>query len=169
MAEVKISDTLLKKAANEGMDEFIAIVHQAISQSVGGELNAETMSQLNTNQVTLWAYIMLREEVMDGGFVQLIHNGYGPFFFDNPFAKIMRDWGLKDLAKLMFKAQNEYRKHKDELTKPCSDEAFMALFEQFPMFDEIDDEFVENEEQYTTLIAYYVDENLDTFVHVEQA
>lgn len=167
MAEVKIADAVLQAAAKEGMDQFITVVHEAIAQHVGGELNADSMQQLNTQQITLWGYMLLREEVMDGGFVQLIHNGYGPFFFDNPFAKILRDWGLRDLAKLMFNAQNAYRKHRDELTQPCTDEEFMALFERFPIFDDLDDEFVENEEEYTAMIAHYVDENIHSFIHIE--
>ena len=42
----------------------------------------------------------------------------------------------------------------------------MALFEQFPQFDEVDDEFVENEEDYTDRICRYVDENLELFAVV---
>ena len=42
----------------------------------------------------------------------------------------------------------------------------MALFEQYPEFDDLDDEFVETEEAITTTIAYYVDAHLDDFVEV---
>ena len=52
------------------------------------------------------------------------------------------------------------------IEKERSDEDFMALFEQFPQFDEFDDSFVENEEEWTAMIAHYVDEHLDNFVHV---
>ena len=111
---------------------------------------------------------MLRDELMDGGFVQLIYNGYGPFFFDNPFAKAMRLWGLHDFSKLLYKAKNIYDEHKEDLTKERSDEEFMALFEQYPAFDDLDDAFVEDEEQITAAIAYYVDEHINDFVKVEQ-
>jgi len=55
----------------------------------------------------------------------------------------------------------------EELEKECSDEEFMALFEQFPQFDEFDDTFVENEEEWTSAIAYYVDEHLEQFVIIK--
>ena len=42
------------------------------------------------------------------------------------------------------------------------------MFEQMPEFDDCDDSFVENEEQWTAAIAYYVDEHLDQFVTIEQ-
>jgi hypothetical protein len=43
----------------------------------------------------------------------------------------------------------------------------MALFEQFPDFDDLDDAFVENEEEWTAAIARYVDEHIGDFVKVK--
>ena len=110
--------------------------------------------------------MILRDELMDGGFVQLIYNGYGPFFFDNPFAKAMRLWGLHDFSKLLYKAKKVYDEYKADLTKERSDEDFMALFEQYPEFDDLDDEFVEEEENITSVVAYYVDEHMTDFVEI---
>ena len=47
-----------------------------------------------------------------------------------------------------------------------TDDEFMELFERFPDFDDLDDKFVENEEQWTNRIAFYVDDNLDKFVTI---
>jgi len=126
------------------------------------------MQQLVPDQITLWAYSILHEEVMDGGFVQLVYNGYGPFFFDNPFAKAMRLWGLHDFSKLIYKAKKLYDKHKQDLTRERTDEEFMAMFEEYEMFDPLDDEFIENEEETTSLVARYVDEHLTNFVDIEK-
>ncbi len=164
--KITLSDSQLRQAADEGMDSFVQTIVEAISGAVGGELNAESMQQLNADQITLWGYAILHQELMDGGFVQLIHNGYGPFFFDNPFAKAMRLWGLHDFSKLIYKAKKLYDVRKDELTRPCTDEEFMALFEQHPEFDALDDAFIEDEETITAAIACYIDEHLDAFVEV---
>ena len=67
MTEVTVKDSALRKAAGEGMDEFVEVFFTAIKDAVGGELNAQTMSELNSDQITLWAYRILRDEVMDGG------------------------------------------------------------------------------------------------------
>ena len=98
---IRIPESEIIRAASEGMDAFLQVFYDAIMESVGGELNATTMQQLNGEQITLLAYVMLRDEVMDGGFVQLIHNGYGGFIFLNPFAKAMRLWGAHDFSKLI--------------------------------------------------------------------
>lgn len=164
---IKINDKDLATAVNEGMDQFLTTIINAFKQQVGEEeLNAQAMQQLSADQITLWGYMILRDELMDGGFVQLIYNGYGPFFFDNPFAKAMRLWGLHDFSKLLYKAKKVYDEHKADLTKERSDKDFMALFEQYPEFDDLDDEFVEEEENITSAVAYYVDEHMTDFVEI---
>jgi len=81
MVNVVVKEQNLISAANEGMDAFIEVFVDAIKNAIGGELTATNMAELNASQITLLAYHTLREEVMDGGFIQLIHNGYGGFIF----------------------------------------------------------------------------------------
>jgi len=167
MKEVTIKDDVLRKAAGEGMDAFVSAFVQAIKETIGGELTAATLGELNSDQITLLAWDVLHEEVMDGGFVQLIHNGYGPFIFKNPFAKAVKLWGMRELSKLVYDAHTLYVKYHEPLEKDCTDDEFMALFEQFPEFDDMDDEFVEKEEAWTEQIARYIDENIDRFAIVK--
>ena len=128
MKEVVINETDIVSAANEGMDSFLSLFVKSIKDSIGGELTAETMPMLNVNQITLLAYDIFHEEVMDGGFVQLIHNGYGGFIFQNPFAKVLKMWGLRDLSKLIYNGREWYFKYKDKLEKDCSDEELLLRY-----------------------------------------
>ena len=175
--KINLPEIKLQEAAGQGTDAFLKVVHDAILEAVGGEVNAETLPLLNGEQTTLLAYFILREEVMDGGFIQLIHNGYGPFIFLNPFAKAIRLWGedveaeggttfLHDFSRMIYKGRKLFEQYGEELTRPCTDDEFMALFEQYPDFDELDDTFIENEEAITTFIAHYVDNHLDQFVTI---
>ena len=168
MIEVKIKDATLQQAAEQGVDVFLQTLVDAILGAIGGELTAENMSELNSDQVTLLAWRTLHDEVMDGGFVQLIYNGYGPFIFKNPLAKALKLWGLRDLSKLIYEGHTLWLKHRDEIERELDDEQFMALFEKMPDFDNLDDQFVENEAEWTELVAYYVDEHIDNFATIEQ-
>ena len=168
MTDIRIKDETLRQAAGESMDAFVGAFVKAIREAIGGELTAENMGQLTSDQITLLAWDTLHEEVMDGGFVQLIHNGYGPFMFKNPVAKALKLWGLRDLSKLIYDAHTLYTKHGTAIEKDCSDEEFMALFEQFPDFDNLDDEFIEHEEDWTAQIAAYIDQNIEKFATIEQ-
>lgn len=125
------------------------------------------MPLLNGYQHTLLGYHFFREEVMEGGFVQLIQNGYGPYIFDNPFAKAMRMFGAKDFSKLIYEAKKIYDAHRADLEKERTEEEFMAMYEQYEAFDDLEEQYMEEEEQITAQIATYVDEHLDSFAQVQ--
>lgn len=165
--KAKIKDIELQKASEEGMDAFVDVFVTHTYELVGGELSADTMARLNADQITLLAYSILRDEVMNGGYIQLIHNGYGGFIFMNPFARAVKEWGLVELARHVRKVIPLYKKYKDKIEADCTDDEFMALFEQMPEFDNYDDDFVVNEERWTAQVAYYIDEHVDRFAVIE--
>jgi hypothetical protein len=164
---LKIKEQQVIEAAQQGMDAFVEMFYNEVMASIGGELNAESMQRLTPDQITLVAYCIYREEVMDGGHVQLIHNGYGPFIFLNPFAKAMRLWGAKEFSKLVYSGRKFYEENQHALTKDCSDEEFMAIYENYPDADDLDDEFIIMEEEVTEIVAHYIDENLANFAEIE--
>ncbi len=167
MIEVKIEDKVLRATAEAGMDEFVQAFIDAIRDAIGGQLTAETMAQLNSEQITLLAWAILHEEMMDGGLIQLIHNGYGGFIWLNPTDKAFRNWGLQDLHRLIRKSHALYRLHHEAIERPdMTDEEFMALYEEFPEFDDYDDLFVEHEEEWTSMIAAYIDDHIDSFATI---
>lgn len=169
MINVTIHDETLRKAAAQGTDAFVDAFVTAIKDAVGGQLTQENIAQLNADQMTLLVWDVLHQEVMDGGFVQLIHNGYGPFVFKNPFAKAVKQlWGMRELSKLVYDAHTLYIKYGEKLERECTDEEFMALFEQYPEFDDMDDTFVEEEEAWTEQIARYIDEHIDHFAKIDE-
>ena len=53
MIEVRIKDDTLRCAADKGMDAFVCSFVSAVKDAIGGELTAETMSQLNADQITV--------------------------------------------------------------------------------------------------------------------
>lgn len=148
------------------MDEFVEVFRSAILEGIGGRLDEGTMGLLNADQITLLAYCVFRDEVMDGGHVQLIHNGYGRFIFLNPFAKAMRLWGAKPFSKLVYRGREFYEECGEEIERECSDEEFMALFERYPAADGLDEEFMEMEEEVTALVAEYIDNHIENFAVV---
>ncbi len=151
----------------QGMEQFVQVFVDAIRKAIGGEPTPETMAQLNADQMTLLCWDTLRQEVMEGGFIQLIHNGYGTFIFKNPFAKALNKmWGLRDLSKMLYQVHTLWLESREALEADCTDEEFMALYEQYPQFDDYDDLFIENEEQWTEQIARYVDNNIEKFATI---
>lgn len=165
---IKVTDAALRQAAADGMDAFIHVFTEAYEQEMenNGNLAADTMSMLTAEQHSLLAYRIFRDEVMEGGFCQLIQNGYGGYIFDNPFAKVMRLWGIGDLSKLIYAAKKIYDAHRDDLERERTDEEFMAMYEEYEAFDDLEDELLEKEEEYTAAVAGYVDEHIDLFATI---
>lgn len=167
MKQIIVKDSDLSQAALEGMDAFVQVFIDAIREAIGGEPTAETLGELNADQMTLLCWDTLHTEVMDGGFIQLIHNGYGPFIFKNPFAKALNKmWGMRDLSKMIYEVHTLWLENREALERDCTDDEFMALFEQYPQFDDYDDRFVETEEEWTEQIAHYIDDNLEKFATI---
>ena len=167
MKKITVKDQDLSNAAMESMDAFIHAFVEAIREAIGGEPTEDTMQELNADQLTLLAWDTLHEEVMDGGFIQLIHNGYGPYIFKNPFAKALNKlWGMRELSKMLYEVHTLWLQNREEIERDCTDEEFMALFERFPQFDDYDDMFVENEEEYTSQVAHYIDEHIEKFATI---
>ena len=140
---IEVTDASLQKAAGEGMDEFIQVFTDKYKEVIGGELTAETMPLLTGEQHSLLAYQIFRDEVMFGGFCQLIQNGYGGYIFDNPFAKVMRLWGAEDFSKLVYKAKKIYDAHRHDLEKERTEDEFMAMYEQYEAFDDLEEEYLD--------------------------
>ena len=167
MIDVKIKDSDIRKAVEEGMDSFVQVFVDAISNAIDNKLTLETMQQLNADQITLLAWSYLHQEVMDGGYIQLIYNGYGAFIFKNPFAVAMRNWGIRELYTHIRHGKKYYENYHEAIEAVESDDDFMALYEQMPEFDEFDDEFVVNEERWSAMIAAYIDDHIENFATIE--
>ena len=75
-------------------------------------------------------------------------------------------WGLRDLSKMLYEVHTLWLESREALEADCTDEEFMALYEQYPQFDDYDDLFIENEEQWTDHIAHYVDNNIEKFATI---
>ena len=101
----------------------------AFLQKANGQLTSETMSALSTDELTLLAYVDFRREMLEGGMIQLIHNGYGPFIFENPFALVLKQWGLRDVAKIVYEGKKVYRESREEKRWCCPPR---KMFRQWP-------------------------------------
>lgn len=163
---IQINKTLLTDAAGKGMDDFLQVFIVAILQKIDGRLTPENMAQLNGSQHTLLAWHFFTTEMRQGGFVQLIQNGYGPYIFENPFAKAMRQFGCAELSKLIYRAKEIYDANKKELTRETTEEEFNAMYVDFEIFDDLEEDYFDMEEQQTALLAQYVDEHIEEFAEI---
>ncbi|MDR0332707.1 MAG: DMP19 family protein [Dysgonamonadaceae bacterium] len=163
---IQIPENKIIEAAQKGMDEFLKVFTDAYLEVVGGDICAENMDKLNGYQHTLLALRFFTEEINEGGFVQLIQNGYGGYIFDNPVAKALRQMGVKDLSKIIYKAKEIYDANRTELERETTEEEFDAMYVDFEQFDELEEKFFYIEEEEINTIATYVDDNIEDFAEI---
>ena len=153
---------------------FIEWVTDGYLAAIGGRLTAENMDMLSAEQHAVLCYRYVLDEVMEGGFIQLIMNGYAPYVLEGPFPMVVKkQWGsvegqekvMKDFSKLLYEVKKEYHKHQEELSQDMSDEDFMAMYEQLEELNELGDDFLdEHQEEVTPAVAKMIVENLDEYM-----
>ena len=78
----------------------------------------------------------------------------------------MRQWGINDLFRLIRNAKKLYAKYHNDIEQDMTDDEFMALYEKLPYFEDLDDDFISHEEEWSEDIAHYVDEHLTDFITI---
>ena len=130
---------------------FLNMETDAILARIGGELTESNMDRLTLNEHCLLAYRYLRDEVMEGGFIQMIQNGYGPYVLLGPFPMLLKkQWGMKPFGQFLFNVSREYKAHRSELEADKSDEEFMAQYEQFEILNDYGDDYLDDYEENVT-------------------
>ena len=145
---------------------FIEWVTDGYLAAVGGALTEENMEMLSAEQHAVLCYRYVLDEVMEGGFIQLIMNGYAPYVLEGPFPMVVKkEWGMKDFSKLLYEVKKEYHKHQEELSKDMDEDEFMAMYEQLEELNELGDDFLdEHQEEVSPAVAKMILENLEKFV-----
>ena len=163
---IQLKDSAFTLAAEKGMDEYLQVFTNAYLEELGGELTAENMPLLNGSQHTLLAFHFFSKEMREGGFVQLIQNGYGGYIFANPFAKAIKQFGAVELSKLIYKAKEIYDPNKAKLEKQTTDEEFNEMYVDFEVFDDLEEIYFDIEEEQTSIVATYVQEHIADFAQI---
>ena len=123
---------------------------QLLSQ-IGGQVTTDNIDQLTIHQHCLLAYRYLRDEVMQGGFIQLIQNGYGPYVLLGPFPMLLKQQlGMKDFGQFLFDVAREYKRNREALEADKIDEEFMAQYETFDTLNNYGDHYLDHYEETIT-------------------
>ena len=159
-------DTVRKKHGELDGIEFIRYITDEYLSAVGGYLTEEAMDRLTPDQHALLCYRYMLDEVMEGGFIQLIINGYAPYVLEGPFPNtVKKEWGMKDFSKLLYSAKTQYRKNKEVLLQDMDDDEFMALYEQLDELNCLGDSFLDYfQEAVTPAVVDMVMKNQDRYL-----
>ena len=102
------------------------------------------MENFNEDQITLLFYGVLCNQVQNGGFLQLIFNGYAPYVFSEPMIDGLRSWGAVATADLLASIADRGLQVDGEMDK-TSLESLSKSYDRYPEFKKHDQDFYAND------------------------
>jgi len=161
----RIARADLENAKNGDAWDFLFVFTEKYFELIGE--NEEILKEFTSSQNVLLAYNFLFDQVCNGGFIQLIVNGYGSYVFDTPFSSLLKEWGVERIAGIVDEARAVYEEHKEELEKDVTLEEFSKLYEKIKGFDPLDDRFYKVMGGETEVLKKYVEDHLEEFAVME--
>jgi hypothetical protein len=152
----------IENAKDDAWD-FIYIFLNKYFEIINNSKDKEIMNEFNKYQHTLMAYMYLDSEVCNGGFIQLIQNGYGGYIFNNPFSECIKSWGAEKVAGIVDRAKAIYDKYKKELEEEKSTEEFSEVYKKITEFEPLESEYYKINDSETEKIKEYVENHLNNF------
>lgn len=108
---------------------------------------------LSPGQELLIRYDYVRMQVLQGGFIQLIQNGYVNLLLSMP--QMLKQVGSPKMAQLLDDVLKVFSLNYEGLSKETSVEEFAKLYEEYTEFEELDARFAtENAATEKSIVAY---------------
>lgn len=161
----EVSDDQLKKVqeSNE-LGEYYDLLAQPLHEELYKRQDFSFFEELSEGQQMLICYDYIQNHVLQGGFLQLIQNGYVNMLV--PMPQWLEVAGAAHMALLLDEVLQVYVPNRDELEKETSVEEFSKMYEQFPQFKPLDDRFTALHEQTVQKMLLFATHHIDEFVKV---
>ncbi|HVX00366.1 MAG TPA: DUF4375 domain-containing protein [Candidatus Babeliaceae bacterium] len=121
----------------------------------------DLLDDLSEGQQLLVSYSYVESQVSNGGFIQLIQNGYVGLLLDMP------GWLYKinapEMAKVIDDALKVYVLNRELLSKKTTLEEFALLYQELKEFEEIDRQFHKLNEDTISKMMKYAITHIDEF------
>lgn len=119
---------------------------------------------LSPGQELLIRYDYVRMQVLQGGFIQLIQNGYINLLLAMP--EMLTQVGAPEMAKLLDDVLKVYTLNVDDLSKETTVDEFAKLYQEFTEFEELDDRFTKLNPATELAIVEYALKYPDEFIEM---
>jgi len=156
--EIKI--TVKRLSGNDY--EFFELLTEPLHAEMYSRQNFEFLTELSPGQQLFLSYDYVRMQVMQGGFIQFIQNGYVSLLL--PMPGWLQHIGANDMAQLLDDVLKAYVMHIDMLERETTVEEFAQLYDQLPEFAGLDEEFTQLDAPTLHIMVKYAAAHLEEFV-----
>jgi hypothetical protein len=147
-------------------DEYLHLVVEAYERLASPNAPLAKLDSFTNEAAVLLLFSTLKGQVENGGFIQLIQNGYGPAIFDSPLGQDLARWGATQMTELLDQARAIYQAHRAHLERPRALSEFSALYKEFTQFEPLENQFYDLAASQTASVRAYVAQHLSQFAQV---
>jgi hypothetical protein len=153
-------------AVADNAAEFIILFTGHYHKILSSHASGQAQGEFTTEQNILLAFDVLDGQVSNGGFIQLIENGYGAYVFDTPLSDHLRSWGLMQAADIIDKARILYEPKKEILEKEKTLAEFAKLYQEHPEFEPLDNEYYKIADAQREAMKSYILAHINSFAQI---
>ena len=135
------ADILNEKMSSGDPNDLFELLVEPIHQELYRLQDFTFIDQLSRGQQLLVSYDYVRMQVMQGGFIQLIQNGYIGIL--PPMPQWLQDIGAVEMAKVIDDVLKVYVLNRDLLDWQTTVEEFAQLYEELGEFEILDKQFAD--------------------------
>ncbi len=150
----EITAAELKEKQQAGKEhEYYELLVEPLHEELYRRKDFSFLDELTEGQQLLLSYDYIRMQVMQGGFIQLIQNGYVGLL--PPMPNWLFAINANDMAKLIDDVLKVYVLNHEMLEKETTVEEFAALYEELKEFEILDERFAQlNEATMNKILAF---------------
>lgn len=152
-------ETLYK---DENYEALLEALVEPLHEELYKRQTFDFLDDLSQGQQMILSFDYVRTQVLQGGFIQLIQNGYIRLLLPMPawFSRV----GLDELAQTFDDVLKVYVMNIQDLDKETTVEEFAKLYEEFKEFEELDARFTNNYRPALKKLVEYAMAHLPDFV-----
>lgn len=160
----EVSKDVFEEKAKGGAEELFEFLVEPLHEELYKKQDFTFIDELSAGQQLLISYDYTRMQVLQGGFIQMIQNGYIGILPGMPeWLKMVKD---RHMAKTIDDVLKVYVLNREMLDKQTSVEEFAKLYDELKEFETLDEQFMAQNEDTLQLIADYALAHTEDFVKI---
>lgn len=157
-----ISISNIKQVQSSGdMNAYYDLLCQPLHEELYKRQDFSFFDELSEGQQMLVCYDYIQNHVLQGGFIQLIQNGYVNMLL--PMHTWLAGVGAEAMMQVIDEALKAYVENRDILDKDLSPQDFANLYEQLPVFTPLDRRFEELHAATVNQVLQYATNHISDF------
>lgn len=154
------------EAADHDALKYLFLFADKYTKHISASPDGAIQQQMTLEQNVLLAFVDMDNQISNGGFIQLIENGYGKFVFDTPLSAILNDWGAIKTAYILDRARVIYHHKRDILEREKTLEEFAKLYQEHPDFEDLEKEYYAVIDSERFIIKRYIETHIASFAKI---